>query len=524
MPRKKGEIRSTEEREEKPKGEREIESDEEDDDSVQKEPPKPKQPRQIKAQRQQGDDSAPARRQHNHRHHHHHHHHHRRNRQQRRPAAAPAAPVRLSSTALLAQRGDQSAISRVADALFRINQPGQRAPGAPRGVHAPSQFPEPQPKESTIWDKIDKIIHVAGYATDVGGMLAGIEKMAVPDPDKANSVHNVGSGILNTITAGTKMASSIYSTARHSKRAEKLKGRDSIEYKKSTLNAVSSGIKSLGGLLSVGGSGAALNNDANTAGNMGIAGSAFGSLGALLDMSASADTAEKYRKIANNYSPEEIRKRQNGPNRITDNSVLDAAEMASLTARNKHKENTASSISSAIGLAGSLTGLIGGIVGKGSRSTGGLLGLIGSTVGMIGRAVGDSVGKGVKNDTAASRRQYVNHYLDTEAQKIVAEMRRGDPQRGIPAIGIGTEDAKRIALKKLGMFTGNTAQQDSALHLDDEQMDLIYNGLAMNRAKSIFDSVNSVDGSADGGQMLRDLGLSDDATVEEIAAKLGYEA
>ena len=73
------------------------------------------------------------------------------------------------------------------------------------------------------------------------------------------------------------------------------------------------------------------------------------------------------------------------------------------------------------------------------------------------------------------------------------------------------------------MFTGNTAQRDSALHLDDEQLDLIYNGLAMKRAQSIHSSVHN--GDAQSIQMLNDLGLdSNNASVNEIAAKLGYQA
>ncbi len=433
--------------------------------------------------------------------------------------------------------GQNLSDEQIVERLFNLNQPAPQGQGGgqqpPHGVHAPSYLPAAQPKKTTKWDVFDIINKGSGYFTDLGGMVSGTEKMAFssgsPNPraigiSKVNSKHSLYSGIFNTTMSGIKSASSIYSTARHSQRAKKLKGKDRIEYKKSTLNAVSSGLKSVGGLLSTSGGGASLGGAKGAASGLGIAGSAFGSLGSLIDVAASGEAAEKYRKIAKNYGAQGIQNRQRGANRITDNSVLDAAEMVSLTARNKHKKNAASSVSSAFGLLGSLTGLGGGISGAaGSKYLGGLFGLIGSSIGLIGKAVGDSVGYGLNKTSAASRRQYVTNYLNSEALRIQGEALQGDQPKHIPGVGISLDDAKRIALKKLGMFSDNTVQPHTPLNLDDKQLDMIYNSLAMKRAQSIHDSVHSANGSDDGDDMLDDLGLSRNATVEEIAAMLGYE-
>ncbi len=93
----------------------------------------------------------------------------------------------------------------------------------------------------------------------------------------------------------------------------------------------------------------------------------------------------------------------------------------------------------------------------------------------------------------------------------------GDPQRHIPAIAISKNDAKRIALKKLGMFTGNTVT-NAPFNIEDKQLDMVYNALAMKRAENLANSQSN-----DKKQMLRDLGLKENATREEIAAMLGYE-
>ena len=139
--------------------------------------------------------------------------------------------------------------------------------------------------------------------------------------------------------------------------------------------------------------------------------------------------------------------------------------------------------------------------------------------------VGDSLGGGLKKTAAISRRQYVDDFLTAEVQRIQNEGQNAASKRnGLRNITIQPEDAKRIALKQLGMFSGKPMKGNAPLYLDDKQKDMIYNSLARKRAQSIHDSVHSARGSNEGKKMLTDMGLSKRATVDEIAAALGYEA
>ena len=468
------------------------------------------------------------------------------------PPVPPVPPPAPQAPPPPAQPGSPQWKNQMVDMIFNLNQPQPAQQGAPQGngqpqqaqgggqqppqgVHAPSYLPAPQPKQSSIWDKLDFASKASGYATDIAGGISGLEKILLDDElslrlqsDEANANddadpkenHKLGMGILNTAAGVVKCGSSAYNMSRQIYRAHKLKGRNRIEHNKNTVNAVASGFKSVGGLSAAIGSGVGLGDYTDTATGLGILGSFLGSTGSVIDMAASGYASEKYRKLANDYSSEGIQKRQKGPNRITDKSVLDAAGMASLTARNKHHLNAASSVFSTVNLIGGGLGLFGGIsTALGSRLTSGWLGLAGNLTNMIGR-IGSRVAEDkIKSSSQSSRRQYVNDYLDKESKKIKKEVKHRIN------IDISPEDGKRIALKKLGMFSGDTVT-GAALNIDEKQLDMIYNSLAMNRAQSIHSSANNANGgSAQSKQMLTDLGLnSNNATVEEIAAALGYQA
>ena len=88
-------------------------------------------------------------------------------------------------------------------------------------------------------------------------------------------------------------------------------------------------------------------------------------------------------------------------------------------------------------------------------------------------------GRCLQSKSQSSRRKYVQDFLHNEAQDIQNKAAQGDSAQNIQGVNITLADAKRVPLKQLGMFRGNTITGTTQFDIDDKQLDMVYNALAI---------------------------------------------
>ena len=91
-------------------------------------------------------------------------------------------------------------------------------------------------------------------------------------------------------------------------------------------------------------------------------------------------------------------------------------------------------------------------------------------------------GRCLQSTSQSSRRKYVQDFLHNEAQDIQNKAAQGDPAKNIQGVNITLADAKRVPMKQLGMFRGNTVTGTTQFDIDDKQLDMVYNALAIKRS------------------------------------------
>ncbi len=370
------------------------------------------------------------------------------------------------------------------------------------------------------------------------------EKSGIEEHNRMMNWTSIGFGSLRTISGATGMF-------RHGKKAIEAKDRNKIVRHQSILSSISAGCSTLGGLTqaSAGISGLAKNDVAS--GVLSIIGGLAGVAGSTFDAFGSGTAAYRYGKIANlnkannrAYKTKDV----NDPNydgtisaadRTMNNTIFKVHDMAGLNARKQRNRNIFSSVMSGIGILGALGGLgasIADVVSVGDsnntpedvmrsrlkkrRMSSGILGLIASGAGILTRAVSQVADKAFDYSEGKDRKTYVENYLDSKVDKIKAQAQTGLHAQNIPGVVIDDDAAKRIVLKKLGVYKGQILGQ-GPFTLDDDTAKVMYNNIAMKRATKLA-GLNPADMAKQ--QALEQLGLNKmNATAEEIAFAMGYQ-
>ena len=354
-------------------------------------------------------------------------------------------------------------------------------------------------------------------------------------------------GWTNAIMGGVNAVSGIWSMARHGRRAAKAQGKNHIVHRQSMWKAIGSACKTVAGGMRLGSGISTLQKRAaekdddkkqysSNGGIMSVIGSVASLAGSAINSAADGFAAGRYGRIVglnNKDGRQKInRPPQNQPEtqsaaaaRKKNNTLFKAFDMAEMNAKVKHKQNKRSAIASGFSAFGSLLGGVGSVLGVAgvdpstTRLVGGILGTIGGVIGE-GAAIGSNVADHKANkESKQKREQYVDNYLNdaSKLQRIKAKAQAGD--HGGAGVTINDDDAKRILLKRLGIYSGNVKLGNVPVNLSPNDKKEVYNHIAMKRAQKL----NALP-QAERDANLKKIGLHPGAQVQDIADALGYEA
>ncbi|MBR5088045.1 MAG: hypothetical protein IK093_01315 [Ruminiclostridium sp.] len=391
-----------------------------------------------------------------------------------------------------------------------------------KGVDELTKPTEPDPAKSTNYEEDLKKYNEDKKAYDA-------EKERIETHNTAMNWGHIGAGLV-------KVGAGVTGMVRHGKKATAAKGRNRIVYRQSSLASVSAACKTVAGGMQIGTGAEGLKDNSKAAGIFSIVGSSFGLLSGTLDTIGSGVAAKRYHDITKLKGNKTLKGKADASH-TKDNTILKVNEMAGLSAGRKRNRNIFSSIASGIGTLGSLAGLAAPIVGLagGSRVASGILGLVASGTSVLTRAANGIADKAFTSGEQNDRKGYVTNYLTKKINKIKTKASAGvidqAGQQIVPGINLDDNQARRVALKQLGIYNGaimNTSQ-DVNINNNDVIND-IYNKIVMKRAKKLHDL--GTGGNQAGGNIvdqdvqnaLEKLGLNkDNATVDEIAMAMGYK-
>ncbi len=370
------------------------------------------------------------------------------------------------------------------------------------------------------------------------------EKQVENNDDLKTSVGNFkGVNYSNAIMGGVKALSGGAGMIAHGHRASNLWRRDKLKHGQETTSSISNAFKMVAGATQLGAGVANLQNvyeenpektdvDNRTfASNLCSSISTFCAFGGgLTDTIGAGVAAKRYSKIkglkdsitkipSRNYSG-------NPDDRKRINNKAEAFNMAANAAKSKQDESFFNAVTSGVSAFGALCSFgasLAPFIGSDAASVrlgSSIVGTVGGIFSSIGKGVSLGVGLSgkYKKNAEEDRNKYVNDYLTRKAQSI--QTKAADGKNGVAINNLDLEDAKRIALKKLGLYQGNVISGNgAAVQIDNNMRKSIYNSLAMKRATKLY----NISDAREKTETLAKLELGENATIEDIADRLGYE-
>ena len=419
--------------------------------------------------------------------------------------------------------------------------------------------PKGDPDEG-IDDTVDHITNTASFLTSSAGIFnaAYSDKKNLENGDDVTNFVDIGSNLLSLGSGSLSATMGVMNTIRDVKAYNKVKaGKNERRKSQAGYSIFNSVMGTASGLLQTGGAVSGLAGDlgarsgAEVGSYLGLAGSVFdvaGSIGSIAgakknsaahqavadeinaSISAGDDriasfTDSDYKKARRDYKNY---KERTGRNDKTSRSLKKAKNTAkakwyAMRMARDHNENKAAQESKRGNMAGifgtvssllSFGGSLGSILSSGPTSgyVGGIFGAVSSLWKGLGKYV-DSKSKDA--DAKADKKNkdsVMDTYITEKMQKIRDEI-KNDPR--INAMNLSDSVVKKIAYARLGADVDLSSDESQ---ITPDVYNAAYNRVVLKRANNIMKSSRG-----DRNNMLKALGLPQNASLEEVAEMLGYE-